>query len=102
MLTYGLLVQTFHLIVWGIVLIGSVILLRRGYASAAVSMLLGSAIALLMGLLNLVMTIPMVFTSIQGIGPAKVMMMARLISAVGLFLFALGFLQLARMAKREG
>jgi cytochrome oxidase assembly protein ShyY1 len=106
MFIFNLLVQAFRLLVWGMVLAGSVILLRRGYVSAAVSMILGAAIVLVMGLLNLVMTIPMtmsmVYTSIQGAGPARVMMMAGLIATVGMFLFALGLLQLARMTKREG
>jgi hypothetical protein len=57
-------------------------------------MILGAAIVLIMGLLNLVMTIPMtmslVYTSTQGVGPARVMMMAGLMSTVGTFLSALG------------
>jgi hypothetical protein len=102
MMMYNLFADGFYLVVWGIVLAGSVILLRRGYASAAVSMLLGAAVVLLMGLLNLLMAIPVALRWPGGIGPAKMMMMAGLISTVGMFLFALGFLQLARMTKREG
>ena len=102
MLMFSLFVQVFHGVVWGMVLAGSVILLRRGYASAGVSMFFGAAIALLMGLLNVFMTTLMMLGVPHGVGPGKIMMMAGLASAVGLFLFALGFLQLARMIKREG
>jgi len=102
MMGYSLAIQAFHVVVWAILLAGSVVLLRRGYASAAVSMLLGAAITLLTGLLNLLMTIPMVFTSSAGVYPAKIMIMGGLVSAVGMFLFALGFWQLARTTKREG
>ncbi len=102
MLTYSFFVRAFALIVWSVVFAGSLILLRRGYASAAVSMLLGAAIALLMGLFNLVMTIPTVLVSARGVNSGKIMMMTGLISLVGMFLFALGFLQFARMTKREG
>ncbi len=103
MTIYGLLPYASSLIVWSIVLVGSVILLRRGYAAAAVPMLLGVAIVLAMGLLNLLMmTLVMLGSAQQGTARGRIMMITWLGSIVGIFLFSLGFLHLALTTKREG
>lgn len=102
MTMYTVFIGPFYVVAWGVVFAGSAILLRRGYASAAVSMLLGSAISLLITLLNMLMTMRTMYRWIREIGSERITMMTGLISAVGMLLFALGFLQLARMVKREG
>ena len=101
MLVFSLSLQARHILVWVIVLIGSVALLRRGYASAAISMLFGAAIAGLMATVNLSFTACQITGWIRGTNLSKMTMMAALASVVGSFLFALGFLQLARTVKRE-
>jgi hypothetical protein len=101
MLGYSLILQALHAVVWTIVLVGSVVLLRRGYASAGVSMLLGSAVAMLMAAVNLSFIACQTFGWVRGINLSKMTMMVGLVSVVGFFLFALGFLQLARTIKRE-
>jgi hypothetical protein len=105
MMTFGVVLQACHLVVWMIVLAGSIVFLRRGYAIAAVSTLLGACIALLMGALNLfLMTWPFMFRWARQYraDASRFMMVVGLASAVGMFLFALGFWQLARTTRREG
>ena len=102
MLGYSLILQALHIVAWVIVLVGSAVLLRRGYASAAVSMLLGAGVAMLMATVGLLFTACQATGWIRGIDLSKMMMLVGLVSVVGLFLFALGFLQLARTIKREG
>ncbi len=102
MFGYSLILQALYVVAWIILLVGSVVLLRRGYASAAVSMLLGAAIASLMTIFSLCVTVCLAAGWFRGTYPSKMMMLAGLVSVVGLFLFALGFLQLARMTRREG
>ncbi len=102
MLVLSTILQALHIVVWIIVLVGSVVLLRRGYASAAVSMLLGAAIAMLMVVVNLSFMAVQVSGWVRGVDLGKMMMMVALVSVVGSFLFALGFLQLARTIRREG
>jgi len=101
MLVFSLILQALHAIVWVIILIGSAVLLRRGYASAAVSMLLGAAIAALMTTVNLMLTTCQVTGWIRVVNASKMMMIGGLATAVGLFLFALGFMQLALAARRQ-
>ena len=102
MLIYSLISQALHIGVWIIMLIGSVVLLRRGYASAAVSMLFGAAISVLMAAVSLSFTAGLASGWFRGSYPSNMMMLVGLASIVGLFLFALGFLQLAMTIKREG
>ncbi len=102
MVAYSLILQTVHIVVWIILLIGSVVLLRRGYASAAISMLLGAAVAMLTATGNLLFTACQITGWIRGIDLSKMMTLVWLASLVGWFLFAIGFLQLARTVKREG
>jgi len=102
MISFSLILQALHLVVYIIMLVGSVVLLRRGYASAAVSMLLGAAVAMLMATVNLSFTACQAFRLVRGINLSQMMMMVGLASVVGSFLFALGFLQLTRTIGREG
>lgn len=100
---YFIFSQAFYLVTWLMVVTGSVVFLRRGYASAAVSTLLGAAVMVLTGALNLLLMVgPLVFIWSRGHDHSRYMMVIGLLSAVGMFLLALGFLQLARMTKREG
>jgi hypothetical protein len=88
---------------WLMLVAGSVVFLRRGYASAAVSTLLGASVMVLTGTLNLLILIgPLVFKWDPGRARSRFMVLTELAWHVGLFLFALGFLQLARMTRREG
>jgi hypothetical protein len=101
MLDFSLILQTFHLVAWIIILVGSVALLRRGHASAGASMLLGAVTAILMATVNLSFLACQTFGWVRDVNLGKMMVMVGLVSVVGLFLFALGFLQLARTIKRE-
>ena len=101
MLDFSFILQTLHLVAWIIILAGSVALLRRGHANAAVSMLLGAVTAMLMATVNLLFLACQTFRWVRDVNLGKMMVMVGLVSVVGLFLFALGFLQLARTIKRE-
>jgi hypothetical protein len=102
MISLSLILQALHLVAYIIMLVGSAVLLRRGYASAAVSMLLGAAVAMLMAIVNLVFMVCQMTRWIRGMNLSEMMIMVALIAVVGSLLFALGFLQLALMTRREG
>ena len=102
MLIFSFILQALHIFVWILVLVGSILLLRRGYTSAGISMFLGAAIAGLMATVNLSFAACQVTGWIKGVDVSRMMMMVGLASAVGSFLFALGFLQLTRTIGREG
>jgi len=102
MLIYSLISQALHIAVWIIVLIGSVVLLRRGYASTAISMVFGAAITVFMAVVSLSFTAGLASGWLRGSDPSTTWMMVGLASVVGLFLFAIGFLQLALTIRREG
>jgi uncharacterized membrane protein len=101
MLHFSLIIQALHLAAWVIMLIGSAALLRRGYASAGASMFIGAAAVMLMAIVNLAFFACQAYGWVAGIDLGKMMVMVGLVSAVGLFLFALGFVQLARTVRRE-
>lgn len=101
MTIYYLLVQLLYVLIWTVLLAGSAIFLRRGYAGGAVSALLGAAIALLGALLHLLMTVSVMLGHAKVFASQRVVIALGIPSLAGILLFALGFLQLARTTKRE-
>jgi hypothetical protein len=98
---YILISQLGYLAVWSLVFAGGVILLRRGRTNSAMSVLFGSGILMLMQIFYLgimMLTRAGVIERLAGSRLYAVMWVPQLL---GGFLFALGFLQLARATPRE-
>jgi hypothetical protein len=98
---YGLFVQFCYLVIWGIVFAGGVVLLRRGRTNSAMSVLFGAGILLLVEVLSIVMMLLMRAGMMQGLAASRVYQIVWVPQVLGAFLFALGFLQVARTAGPE-
>jgi hypothetical protein len=98
---YGLFIQFCYLAIWSIVLAGGVILLRRGCAHSAMSVLLGAGILLLMEVLSILMMVLRHVGVMEGPAMSRVSQLLWVPQLLGGFLFALGFLQVARQTQRE-
>lgn len=98
---YWLLVQLLYTLIWIGLLAGSVVFLRRGYAGGAVSALLGAVIALLGAILHLLMTVSVMLGHAKIFANQRITVALGIPSLAGILLFALGFFQLARTAKKE-
>jgi len=88
--------QLGYLVVWGIVFVGGVIFLRRGQTNGAVPVLFGSSILMLMQILYLAIMTLTRAGALEGLAVARMYQVMWVPQLVGGFLFALGFLQLAR------
>lgn len=96
------IIQLGYLAVWGMVFAGGVILLRRGHADSAMPVLLGAGILVLMQILTLGMMLLQTQGLIGGLATSKVYQILWAPQLAGGFLFAFGFLGLARTTIREG
>jgi hypothetical protein len=95
-------IQLGYLAVWGTVLAGGVILLRRGYANGAMPVLFGTGVLVLLQILTLCMMLLQARGLIAGLAAARIYQILWVPQLAGGFLFAFGFLHLARTTKREG
>ncbi len=98
---YLLICQLGYLVIWGITIIGSVIFLRRGWTSGAMSALFGSGILMVMQILWLVIMALQRAGAVEGLSAARMYQVMCVPQLLGGFLFALGFLQLARATRRD-
>jgi hypothetical protein len=98
---YLLISQLGHLAVWGIAFLGGVIFLRRGWTSGAMSVLFGSGILVVMQVLYLVLMTLQQARALEGLTASRMYQVMWVPQLVGGFLFALGFLQLARATQRD-
>ena len=90
-----------HLAVWGIAFIGGVIFLRRGWTSGAMSVLFGSGILMVMQVLYLAIMGLQQARALEGLAASRMYQVMWVPQLLGGFLFALGFLQLARATQRD-
>ena len=90
-----------YLVVWGLAFIGGVIFLRRGWTSGAMSVLFGSGILVLMQILYLAIMMLQRAGALEGLAAARMYQVMWVPQLLGGFLFALGFLQLARATQRD-
>ena len=97
-----LISQLGYLLIWSIVFAGGVIFLRRGRTSGAMSVLFGTGILVLIEVLYLVIMALTRTGAMDGVAGSRLYRIMWVPQLLGGFLFALGFLQLARAAKQEG
>jgi hypothetical protein len=93
--------QLGYFAIWSIVFAGGMIFLRRGQTTGAMPVLFGAGILVLMEVLYIlvmILTWAGVMDAVAGSRMYQVMWVPQL---AGGFLFALGFLQLARASRRE-
>lgn len=95
------IIQLGYLAVWGTVFAGGVILVRRGQADGAMPVLLGAGILVLMQILTLCMMLLQSWSLIEAPAASKMYQVMWVPQLAGGFLFAFGFLHLARTTKRE-
>lgn len=96
------IIQLGYLAVWGTVFAGGVILLRRGHTDGAMPVLFGTGVLVLMEILTLGMMLRQARGLIGGLAASRIYQILRVPQLAGGFLFAFGFLRLARTTKREG
>jgi hypothetical protein len=96
-----LISQLGYLAIWSIALTGGVIYLRRGWTNGAMSVLFGSGILILMQVLYLAIMVLTRTGAMEGLAGSRLYRIMWVPQLAGGFLFALGFLQLARTTKRE-
>jgi len=94
--------QLGYLALWGIVFAGGVILLRRGYTDGAMPVLFGTGVLVLLQILTLSLMLLQAWGLIQGLAASRIYQILWVPQLAGGFLFAFGFLHLARTMKREG
>lgn len=97
-----LISQLGYLAVWSIAFAGGVIYLRRGRTNGAIPVLFGSGILILMQILYLAVITLTWVGAMAGLAGSRMYQVMWVPQLVGGFLFALGFLQLARATKQEG
>ena len=97
-----LISQLGYLAVWSLVFAGGVIFLRRGRTNGAMSVLFGSGILMLMQIFYLAIMTLTRAGAIERLAGSRLYAVMWVPQLLGGFLFALGFLQLARAAKQEG
>ncbi len=90
-----------YLVIWSIVFAGGMIFLQRGRTNGAMSVLFGSGILILMQILYLALMMLQRAGAIEGLAASRVYRVMWVPQLLGGFLFALGFLQLARTTQRE-
>ena len=90
------IIQLGYLAVWGMVFAGGVILLRRGYADGAMPVLFGTGVLVLIQILTLGMMLLQARGLIEGLTAARIYQVLWVPQLAGGFLFAFGFLRLAR------
>ncbi len=95
-----LISQLGYLAVWSIVFVGGTIFLRRGRTNGAMSVLFGSGILMLVEILYLAILTLTRTGAMEGLAGSRLYRMMWVPQLVGGFLFALGFLQLARGARQ--
>jgi len=88
--------QVLYAAAWIIVIAASVIFLQRGYGSGAISTLLGAAIMLLSHAFHTFMAALIMLHVIQGYHGRYSAFIMQIPPLLGMLLFAVGFLQLAR------
>ena len=93
---YILISQLGYLAVWSIAFAAGVIFLRRGRTNGAMSVLFGSGIMMLMQILYLAITTLTRTGAMEGLAASRLYQVMWVPQLLGGFLFALGFLQLAR------
>jgi hypothetical protein len=91
-----LISQLGYLVVWSMVLAGGVIFLRRGRTGGALSVLFGTAILVLIEILYLAILVLTRTGAMEGVAGSRLYQVMWVPQLLGGFLFALGFLQLAR------
>jgi hypothetical protein len=94
---YSLFIQLSYLVAWSIVLAGAVVLLRRGRTIGTVPILFGAAISILMECFW-VLVVSGAIRMNDSVGMHRVTWIPQLL---GMFFFAVGFLQLARATRKE-
>ncbi len=95
-----LISQLGYLLVWSIVFAGGVIFLRRGRTSGAMSVLFGTGILVLIEILYLAIMALTRTGVMEGLAGSRIYRVMWVPQLLGGFLFALGFLQLARTARQ--
>ena len=98
---YILITQFAYLVVWAMVFAGGVILLRRGQTNIAMPILFGSGILILIQGLYITTMVLTQAGAIDAVAGARMYRVMWVPQVLGAFLFALGFLQLARTTRRE-
>jgi hypothetical protein len=93
--------QLGYLAIWSIVFTGGMVLLRRGRTDGAVPVLLGAGILVLMVILYLVTMVLTRTGAMDAVAGSRMYQVMWVPQLAGGFLFAFGFLHLARTTKRE-
>jgi len=91
-----------YLAIWGITFAGGLIFLRRGRTHGALSVLFGSAILLLIDAFYIAIMFLTRTRVMEAMAGAKMYQVVWVPQLLGGFLFAFGFLQLARASRSEG
>ena len=95
------IIQLGYLAVWGTVFAGGVILVRRGQTDGAMPVLFGTGILVLMEILYLVTMVLTRTGAMDAVAGSRMYQVMWVPQLAGGFLFAFGFLHLARTTKRE-
>ena len=97
-----LISQLGYLAIWSMVLTAALIFLRRGRTNGAMSVLFGTSILILIQILYLAILALTRTGAVDGVAGSRIYQVMWVPQLLGGFLFAIGFLQLARTARQEG
>lgn len=98
---YLVISQLGYLTVWSITFAAGLIFLRRGRTNGAMLVLFGSGILVLMQILYLAIHVLTQTGAMDGLAGARLYRVMWVPQLLGGFVFAFGFLQLARTVKQE-
>jgi hypothetical protein len=96
-----LVIQLGYLAIWGIILAGGLIALRRGRTDGAMAVLFGAGLQVLLEVLTLGMMVLQTRHMIEPVAAARISRVVWVPQLVGGFLFALGFLRLVKAMRRD-